>query len=263
MNGIYPLGHTATELDRLNLQALLLQDELLAKLAFEAKSVLEIGCGNGSNLAILRKSNPHFKYTGIDIAPAAIADASKRFQADPLASFKQMDGAAIDLQTESFDLVFTKLVLWSMGPAWSVALREAHRLLVPGGIFYAMEPANDMIELYPEKPALKSWMNNWDKAIFDSGMDTYIGSKVANEIKKVGFKKVDSKFFPIIASVSERDRYEAIISNLKGFYMGPAAESLGLPGADSVERKAAIAELEATKADSLVMDALFVSWGQK
>ncbi|MBX9571424.1 MAG: class I SAM-dependent methyltransferase [Candidatus Obscuribacterales bacterium] len=264
MNGVnYPLGHTQTELDRLDLQAMLLQDPLLEKLVSEAKSVLEIGCGNGSNLKLLRQSNPDFRYTGIDIAPDAVAEARKRFHDDANAQFIQMDGASIDLPNESFDLVFTKLVLWSIGPAWTVVLKEALRLLSPGGTFYAMEPANDMIEIYPEKPALKTWMNKWDKAIFNAGMDTYIGSKVATGLKKAGFSQVDSKFFPIIASASEQDRYSAIVSNLKGFYMGPAAEMLGLPAADSAARTAAIKQLEEFGSDSLVMDALFVSWARK
>lgn len=259
----YPLGHTQGELDRLDLQASLLQDPLLEKLASKANSVLEIGCGNGANLPLLRKANPTLKYTGIDLAPNAVLDASKRYENDTNAKFVQLDGASISLPPESFDLVFTKLVLWSMGPAWTVALREAHRLLKAGGVFYAMEPANDMIEIYPEKPKLKSWMNSWDGAVIDAGMDTYIGSRVANGLKECGFIDVDSKFFPVIASASERDRYEAVITNLKGFYMGPAADSLGLPSASSTVRKLAEAELNEISADSLVMDALFVSWGSK
>lgn len=264
MSGIiYPLGHTQNELERLDLQAQLLQDPLLDELVSGARSVLEIGCGNGANLAILRKQNKDFKYTGIDIAPDAVTDAIKRFQSDKHAKFMLMDGASTNLPTESFDLVFTKLVLWSMGPAWTVALREAHRLLSTGGTFYAMEPANNMIEMYPPKPALKRWMDNWDKAVLEAGMDTYIGAKVGSEIKKAGFSKVDSKFFPIIAHGSERERYTSIIENLKGFYMGPAADKLGLAPEGNLQRAEAREQLEETGPDCLVMDALFVSWGQK
>jgi SAM-dependent methyltransferase len=264
MSGIiYPLGHTHNELDRLNLQAQLLQDPLLELLVSGATSVLEIGCGNGANLAILRKANPNFKYTGIDIAPDAVAEATMRFQSDEHAKFMLMDGASTNLPAGSFDLVFTKLVLWSMGPAWTIAIREAHRLLSPGGTLYAMEPANNMIEMYPPKPALKTWMDNWDKAVLEAGMDTYIGAKVGGEIRKAGFSKMDSKFFPVIASASERDRYMAITENLKGFYMGPAAEKLGLESEGSALRAEACKQLEEIGPDSLVMDALFVSWGQK
>lgn len=264
MSGIiYPLGHAQNELNRLDLQAQLLQDPLLEQLVNSATSVLEIGCGNGANLTILRKANPNFKYTGIDIAPDAVADAAKRFQSDEQAKFMLMDGASTNLPTGSFDLVFTKLVLWSMGPAWTLALREANRLLTPAGTFYAMEPANNMIEMYPPKPALKTWMDNWDKAVLEAGMDTYIGSKVGGEIRKAGFSKVDSKFFPVIASGSERERYTSIIENLKGFYMGPAAEKLGLEEKGNVLRAEACKQLEEIGPDSLVMDALFVSWGQK
>lgn len=258
---IYPLGHSDVELARLDLQASLLHDAMLDNIVSGASTVLEIGCGNGANLALLRKENPNFKYTGIDISQTAIKNASERFQSDENACFHYMDGAALDFPAASFDVIFTKLVLWSIGPAWTLVLKEAHRLLAQNGVFYAMEPANDMIEIYPEKPALTMWMNTWDKAVGDAGMDTYIGSKVAKEIRKTGFREVDSKFYPVIACAGEKDRYSAIINNLKGFYMGQAAEYLG------VEKRATLAqalqELETITPDSLVMDALFVSIGRK
>ena len=263
MSALYPLGHTQTELDRLDNQALILQDPLLDQLASSASSVLEIGCGNGSNLPLLRKANSNLKYTGIDIAPGAVADAKEKFKGDADANFIQMDGASINLPPESFDLVITKLVLWSIGPAWTVTLREALRLLLPGGIFYAMEPANDMIEIYPEKPAARAWMNAWDSAVKESGLDSFIGSKVGTEMKKAGFVNVESRFFPIIASGNEKERYESIVANLKGFYMGPSADTLGLPPKGSAFREDASKELDLVNNDSLVMDALFVSWGRK
>ena len=261
-NTIYPLGHDVSELERLDQQAQLLNDPLLEKLAGKAKNCLEIGCGNGSNLPLLRNANPNLKYTGIDIASTAIDAAKLRYGSDVNAEFKVMDAQFINLEPGSFDLIFVKLVLWSLGPEWATVLKEVHRLLAPGGVFYSLEPCNQMVELFPEKPAVKAWMNNWDQAALQSGLNPFIGTEISGGLKRSGFENVDSKFFPVIASGTETERYTAIIKNLKGFYMGPALEHMGLP--PSAEQKKKVnEEFDSFNANSLVMDALYVSWGYK
>ena len=262
MKTIYPLGHTAGELERLDLQAQLLRDPSLEELAAKATSCLEIGCGNGSNLPMLRAVNPYLKYTGIDTASGAITAAQDRFTGDNQAQFVVMDGAALDLCGAHFDLVFTKLVLWSVGPKWKDVLAQAFELLLPGGIFHAFEPCNHLVEIYPEKPAARQWMNSWDQAAIRGGVDPFIGTKVAAALEQSGFINVDSRFNPVIAPTSERDRYEAIVSNLKNFYMGPSADSFGL-SANYRLREDATAEFNDVISGGLVMDAFYVAWGTK
>lgn len=263
-NVVYPLGHDTTELERLDTQAELLHDPLLEKLAKNAKSVLEIGCGNGSNYLLLRNANPGIKYTGIDISEPAIDAAVTRYGSDSKTEFKVMNAAAIDAELEegAYDLVFTRLVLWSLGSKWQQILQKAHKLLTSGGTFYAFEPCNHLVEMFPAKPAAKQWMDAWDQAAIKSGLNPFIGTEVAAALKKTGFSQVDAKFFPVIASGAEKERYQAIIGNLKGFYMGPAVETLGM-SAPAELRQQAISELDTYNSESLVMDALFVSWGRK
>lgn len=262
MNTTYPLGHTSGELDRLDTQALLLRDAHLEQLAANATSCLEIGCGNGSNVPLLQAANPNLSYTGIDMAASAIEAAKSRYGGNAAIEFLEMDASSLTFENGSFDLVFTKLVLWSVGPAWTTVLTEAHRLLAPGGTFYALEPCNQLIEFYPEKPAARAWMQSWDEAAVKTGLDPYIGTKVSTAMDKVGFVGVDAKFFPVIAPGSEEDRYKAIINNLKGFYLGPATQSLGLDE-NTAMRHAASKEFDTFSPDHLVTDALFVTWGTK
>ncbi len=259
---VYPLGHDATELDRLDEQAKLLADPLLDKLAAGAKSCLEIGCGNGSNLPLLRRANPSVTYTGIDIEPQAIAAAKKSYSNDAHTQFLVMGGSSIDRVGENFDLIFTKLVLWSIGPNWIDTLHEAYRLLAPGGSFYALEPCNQFIELQPEKRSTKAWMQAWDKAASQNGLDSYIGTKVAGAMHEVGFSNIGTKFHPVIALGHDQTKYKSIIANLIGFYMGPAADTFGLSH-NKILKDQAVAELDSFKSSDLVMDALFVTWGAK
>lgn len=286
----YPLGHQPAELDRLDNQALLLRDPLLEELAAKSKSCLEIGCGNGSNLSILRQANPHLNYTGIDISPEAIAAANLKYCSNNT-NFLTMDGSSINLKKGQFDLVFTKLVLWSVGPAWAGILKQAYDLLAPGGIFYAFEPCNQFIEMQPVKPAAKAWMNAWDQAAIKKGLDPYIGTKVATQMNKANFANIGTKFFSVVATGSDVDKYKSIVDNLQGFYMGPAAEHLELTANTTLDpgthigispdtkskmssgssatvttnnlKAAAVTELNNIHPGDLVMDALFVTWGSK
>lgn len=259
---IYPLGHNKNEFNRLDAQAVLLRDSVLEDLAGNSTTCLEIGCGNGSNLELLRQANKQLKYTGIDTSKQAIRKAGSRFKNDKNAEFLVMDGAHIDLPNDKFDLIFTKLVLWSVGPDWAKVLEQANRLLAPGGVFYAFEPCNHLVAMYPPKPFAKRWMEAWDNAALQSGIDPFIGTKVAEQLKRAGFQQIQSQFFPIIATGREQERYLSIMDNLKGFYLGEATQSLMINQPASL-RELAAAELSDFTPDSLVMDAFYVSRGTK
>jgi SAM-dependent methyltransferase len=256
----YPMGPDAEELARLDQQAALLSDPVLEQLARKARHCLEIGCGNGANVSLLRRANPRLRYTGIDCAADAVSAAQKRFGSRADTVFQVMDGTATDLPTGSYDLVFTKLVLWSVGEKVGALLAEARRLLAPGGIFYALEPCNQLIQLHPEKPAFSSWMRTWDRTACAQGLDPFIGTKVAQQLHHAGFSRIQTKFHGVSALAADRPRYDAILGNLAGFYLGPAAERLGLAPAGP-EGQQARAEIEHSDAGDFVMDALFVTWG--
>jgi ubiquinone/menaquinone biosynthesis C-methylase UbiE len=257
----YPLGHKPEELDRLNMQAQLLFDPLLAELASKATSCLEIGCGNGANLPALRKANPNLRYLGIDRGNDAVVAASARFREDQLAEFRVMDGTRISFDQPQFDMVFTKLVLWAAGKACVEVLAEAYRVLLPGGVFYAMEPCNHLILLEPEKPSVRKWIQLWDQGAYHQGLDPSVGTKVPALLKRSGFQGVQAKFFPIIAFGDDRQKYKAVIANMKGFLMGAAIESFGLYDLDLKQK--AVEEFDQDDPYAMIADALFVSWGTK
>ena len=254
----YPLGHHSSELSRLEAQALLLHDDFLDELAAKSVSCLEIGCGNGANFSLIKRANPCIEYTGIDISPLAI-QAAKFKITDQDATFMVMDGQSIHLD-KKFDLIFTKLVLWATGDALEKILQEVKRLLTTHGTFYALEPCNQLIQFYPPKPYLSSWMKQWDNAVIQSGLNPHIGIHVANKLIEEGFNKVDSKFMPFSSLGRNQSRYTSIMNNLKGFYMGSAVNYLEL-NFDEALKNNAINELNAWTSDSFVMDALFAAWG--
>ena len=94
-------------------------------------SVLEIGCGMGTDGARFAKAGAN--YTGVDLTDAAVELARKRFQVSGLkGEFRVADAERLDFPDASFDLVYSHGVLHHT-PDIEAAVREIHRVLKPGG----------------------------------------------------------------------------------------------------------------------------------
>jgi SAM-dependent methyltransferase len=94
-------------------------------------TVLEIGCGLGTDGAQFAKAGAH--YTGIDLTEAAVELARRRFELFKLpGTFRVADAEQLDFPDNSFDLVYSHGVLHHT-PDTAAAVREIHRVLRPGG----------------------------------------------------------------------------------------------------------------------------------
>jgi len=78
-----------------------------AEIDFNAKSVLDVGCGFGEMAKFLLKRYENIDYTGVDIVPEFIAEASKLY---PACKFFVRDYFA-DPLPEKFDVVLASGVL--------------------------------------------------------------------------------------------------------------------------------------------------------
>jgi len=94
-------------------------------------NVLEIGCGLGTDGAQFAEAGA--KYTGVDLTEAAVDLARKRFELFNLdGTFRTADAENLDFPDNSFDLVYSHGVLHHT-PETGKAIKEAHRVLRPGG----------------------------------------------------------------------------------------------------------------------------------
>jgi SAM-dependent methyltransferase len=95
------------------------------------RTVLEVGCGAGVDLARFAKGGA--EVTGVDVAPSAIALARANFDQQQLRGrFEIADGEALPFADSSFDFVYAHgVVQYTANPRRLVD--ECRRVLKPGG----------------------------------------------------------------------------------------------------------------------------------
>ncbi|HEY1242463.1 MAG TPA: methyltransferase domain-containing protein [Bryobacteraceae bacterium] len=116
-------------------------NEHLARYAFAGrlaagKRVLDAGCGTGYGSAELARLAD--SVVGADIAPEAVDYAREHYRS-PNLQFEQASCTALPHPPASFDLVVAFEVIEHLAD-WREMLREARRLLAPGGQFIVSTP---------------------------------------------------------------------------------------------------------------------------
>jgi SAM-dependent methyltransferase len=98
---------------------------------YRGRSVLDVGCGAGVDLARFAKGGA--EVTGVDVSPAAIDLAGKNFEQQGLRGrFETADGENLPFPDNTFDLVFAHgVVQYTASPQRLVD--ECRRVLKPGG----------------------------------------------------------------------------------------------------------------------------------
>jgi ubiquinone/menaquinone biosynthesis C-methylase UbiE len=103
--------------------------------------VLDIGCGTGSLLALIKRKDPNVEVVGLDPDPRALARARRKGQRSAL-SFQLDQGFADELPYPdgAFDRVFSSFMFHHLEDADKAAtLREVRRVLKPGARLHLMD----------------------------------------------------------------------------------------------------------------------------
>jgi ubiquinone/menaquinone biosynthesis C-methylase UbiE len=98
--------------------------------------VLDIGCGPGHGPLQLVAMDPQLRVLGVDLSPHMLAIAAEHRAASSHAQrveFALADAKGLDYPDDSFDTVCSNTILHHI-PAPLVFLREAWRVLKPGGV---------------------------------------------------------------------------------------------------------------------------------
>jgi ubiquinone/menaquinone biosynthesis C-methylase UbiE len=103
--------------------------------------VLDIGCGTGTFVTMLKQHYPSIEVTGLDPDPKALARAKhKAEQAKVPVHFDQGFADSLEYPGASFDVVFSSFMFHHLeGSNREKTLREVRRVLKPGGNFYLLD----------------------------------------------------------------------------------------------------------------------------
>jgi ubiquinone/menaquinone biosynthesis C-methylase UbiE len=103
--------------------------------------VLDIGCGTGTLVALLKRLHPDVDVFGIDPDPKALARARRKAAAKPV--FIQFDQGFSDVlpyPEASFDRILSSFMFHHLqSTEKEKTLREIRRVLKPGGILYLLD----------------------------------------------------------------------------------------------------------------------------
>jgi len=110
----------------------------------DTATIVDIGCGSGTVLSLLRQKKIGRRLIGIDLSEPSLATLRDRFAGDSTFNFQVGSIAATGLDAASCDLVICTETLEHLFPAdFSAGLAEISRVLKPGGRFLASVPLEE------------------------------------------------------------------------------------------------------------------------
>lgn len=106
-----------------------------------AKSVLEVGCGDGNNMPVLSARLPDVSFHGSDISPKRVAFAEKA-HGGPRTTWSVASATALPFPDASFDVVFSMHCLEHLPAEYTKALDEFLRVARTHVVL--VEPVHEM-----------------------------------------------------------------------------------------------------------------------
>jgi ubiquinone/menaquinone biosynthesis C-methylase UbiE len=152
--------------------------------------LLEVGCGVGAVLAVLGQEFPDVALTGVDIEPKQLEFARGHLERSGVeATLLQADALVLPFEDESFDHVWMMWLLEHVADP-PAALREARRVLVPGGAITAIEVDYSTCRAEPSTPAIEALFGAMVQGMAASGWSD-AGTRLPGWLREAGFREVD------------------------------------------------------------------------
>jgi SAM-dependent methyltransferase len=152
--------------------------------------LLEIGCGVGAVLGVLGQEFPEVRLFGVDIEQKQLEFARGHLQRVGVdATLVEADALALPFGEQSFDHVWMMWFLEHIGDP-PAALREARRVLVPGGRITAIEVDYSTCRAEPSTPAIEALFRAMVHGMAASGWSD-AGTRLPGWLAEAGFGEID------------------------------------------------------------------------
>ena len=152
--------------------------------------VLSVGCGPGVILRELCTLDPSIRATGLDISDDRLQEAKQKNRQNAQANFVRGDAQAMDFASNSFDLVYSRMLLEYLKDKEG-ALKEMVRVCKRGGAVLLQDLDGQLLWHYPEDPVVQGTVEKVVGALAVTGFDPFVGRKLFSLAHRAGLRNID------------------------------------------------------------------------
>jgi ubiquinone/menaquinone biosynthesis C-methylase UbiE len=211
----------------------------------EGTRLLEVGCGVGAVLAVLGQEYPGIELFGVDIEQKQLDFARGHLERSGVqATLRVADALALPFEDESFDHVWMMWFLEHLADPVA-ALREARRVLVPGGRITAIEVDYSTFRADPSTPALEALGGAMVRGMAAAGRSD-AGTRLPGWLAEAGFREIDEGERPFWWQGDELADEASYAADVIESAVPALAE---LPGVSEAELRAGLEDLRALPAE--------------
>src|SRR5207302_6481982 len=152
--------------------------------------VLSVGSGPGVILRAVSNLDSSIRATGVDVSEGRLQQAREKNRENPRVKFVCGDAHAMEFQSNSFDLVYSRMLLQYLREK-EQAVAEMTRVCKPGGTVLLQDLDGQLLWHYPEDAGVQRTAEKVVTALAATGFDPFVGRKLFWLAQKAGLKNLD------------------------------------------------------------------------